>query len=100
MTRTQLNKVQVLVTFPDGDTEIWSVHEVCYSGFALDQVQKAFDLDGEALVLHPNGMPKGPSTFLGDSVYSLTAVVNPNCDEQWIPDGETIHRYGVDCAGL
>lgn len=100
MTRTQLNKVQVLVTFPDGDTEIWSVNELCYGGFTVDQVQAAFDQNGEPLVLHPNGMPQGPSTFIGDAIHSLAAVVNPCCDERWIPDGSVIQMYGVDCSGI
>ena len=100
MTRPELNRVQAKVTFPDGDTEIWSVHELCRDGFSVDQVQRAFDLDGEALMLHPNGMPQGPSTFIGDSIYSLAAVVNPCDDEFWIPDGGVIHMSGVTCSGI
>ena len=100
MTRPELNRVQVLLTFPDGDTEIWSVHELCLQGFSVDKVQRAFDLDGESLVLHPSGMPQGPSTFVGDHIYSLAAVVNPCDDELWIPDGEVVYMYGVDCSGI
>ena len=99
MTRPELNRVQVLVTFPDLDQEIWSVHELCYNGFTVDQVQRAFDLDGEPLVLHPNGMPKSPSTFVGDSIYSLAAVISPNCDKFWIPDGGLVSGGG-DCSGI
>ena len=100
MTRPELNRVQVAVTFPDGDTEIWSAHELCLQGFTVDQVQRVFNLQGEELILHPNGMPQGPSTFLGDSVHSIAAILDPCCDERWIPDGSVIHIYGVECAGL
>lgn len=100
MTFPELNRVQAKVTFADGDTEIWSVHDLCWNGFSVAQVQRAFDLDGEALVLHPSGMPQGPSTFVGDHIYSLAAVVNPCNDEFWIPDCGVVCTSGVDCSGI